>query len=461
MSNLELPPFTINMPFVDAIRRDKVGYVESVVHRTPCMATALFYTVDETSQALCLFNGTLNKPTILLLTPIAYAMLFNNYHVLSFLLKHTRNPAKLLHISCYTADCLDPQGIWFHLYRLLEFPPFLVRRPNTDLYAKIVEAAGGVSGAGFNQPYHLSSSVYKRNQRRWKYATTLDNAWEMIDCSAELFIAGCDARKFAAEVDFEKLMLVCQENRSTATHFVYFLQLLLFHGADLTSLVVLGNYLNALQQMLYLKGCSTQAMRCLFIAVFNLAGEKWLFFKHIVEKLQADLEIDELPRENLRSLKLICVRRTREVIPGVGFLRNIWKMEELDEEAKLAVITGLTWDRWMDIAVTNTAPFDLRSLIRLGRQEETEVGKQLVLEISNPNRAVRERESEWAKVNVNVDSRVQLGGRNMFKRDNIQLWRTTAFGQIRHSNEITKNAINETRLHLEVEAGGKEGPEES
>ncbi|KAM7532679.1 hypothetical protein Aperf_G00000130584 [Anoplocephala perfoliata] len=283
----------------------------------------------------------------------------------------------------------------------------------------------------------------------------------MIDCSAELFIAGCDARKFAAEVDFEKLMLVCQENRSTATHFVYFLQLLLFHGADLTSLVVLGNYLNALQQMLYLKGCSTQAMRCLFIAVFNLAGEKWLFFKHIVEKLQADLEIDELPRENLRSLKLICVRRTREVIPGVGFLRNIWKMEELDEEAKLAVITGLTWDRWMDIAVTNTAPFDLRSLIRLGRQEETEVGKQLVLEISNPNRAVRERESEWAKVNVNVDSRVQLGGRNMFKRDNIQLWRTTAFGQIRHSNEITKNAINETRLHLEVEAGGKEGPEES
>lgn len=471
MSNLELPPYIVNMSFVDAIRRDNVEYVKGVVRRTPCMATALFYTVDENSRALCLFDSILNNPTILLFTPIAYAMLFNSYRVLSFLLKHMRNPAEVLHISCYTADCLDPRGIWFHSYRLLEFPPFLVRRPNAELYVKIVDAAGGISGAGFNEPHQLGCSIYKRNKMVTKNTTILDNAWEvfwciwsefrnpvqMVDCSAELFIAGCDARKLAAKIDFEKLMLACQQNRGTATHIVYFLQLLLFHGADLTSHVVLGNYLNALQQMLYVKGCNTQAICGLFIAVLNLAGKKWLGFRHIVERLQADLRIDELPEENQNSLQMICVRRIREMMPGTGFLRYLWKMEELNEDAKRAVATGLIQHRLLDITEPNIASFKLRKVIRLGRvsQKPIEPERKLTIGIPKSEEAVAEEASGHKEVSAKADSRVQLRRPIMFKRDYSKLWRAADEG-INGSDGITANVADATALPLELDESEKE-----
>ena len=357
MCNLELPPYIINMPFINAIQRDWAEYVEGVIRRTPCMATALFYTVDE-NNTLCLFDGLLHSPSILLLTPLAYAILFNSLRVITFLLRDT--PAGIPRISihdtfCYTADCLDPNGIWFYSYRLLKFPPLLLRRPSAKLYAALIDASGSVNSVNFDQPQSLTCTIYQRNRLVTQNTTAVENAWEalwciwrgfripkfMVDCSSELFIAGCDARKVAKRIDFEKLMTACEQTSSNNTYIVYFLQLLIFHGVDMQERSILTNYVNALLQVSKLKCCDGRAKRSLFISVFNLAGNQWKDFQKAFEKLCDSYQVAALPKDDQESLQMHCVRAIRRFIPGAGFFRHVWRMEELNESAKRVLMTGL------------------------------------------------------------------------------------------------------------------------
>ncbi|KAL5108476.1 hypothetical protein TcWFU_001383 [Taenia crassiceps] len=365
MCNLELPPYIINMPFITAIRRDCVEYVEGVVRRTPCMATALFYTVDE-NRTLCLFDGILHSPTILLLTPLAYAMLFNSQRVLTFLLRDKSGAG--IQASCFTADCLDPEGIWFYSYRLIEFSALLVRRPNAQLYSSLLEAAASPTRISFNAEQRLSCSIYHRKRLVSKSTTMVDNAWEalwciwrefrspmtMVDCSSELFVAGCDARRLAARVDFEKLMVACRQTRNSNTHFIYFLQLLIFHGVDMQVKEVLANYVNTLLQVSFRESCDSRARKSLFIAMFNLAGQKWEEFKETIEKLRLILRLDSLPHHDRQSLQMCCVRRLRQLLPGTGFFRHVWLMTKLNESAKRTLMTGLIKHKKFELGATQT-----------------------------------------------------------------------------------------------------------
>ncbi|VDM32846.1 unnamed protein product [Hydatigera taeniaeformis] len=329
------------------------------------MATALFYSVDE-NRTLCLFDGILHSPTILLLTPLAYAMLFNSKRVLAFLLRDKTGSS--IQASCFTADCIDPKGIWFHSYRLLEFSTLLVRRPDAQLYSRLLEAADSPTRINFNMEQRLSCTIYRHKRVVSRSTTMVDNAWEalwciwrefrnpmtMVDCSSELFIAGCDARKLAARVDFEKVMAACRQTKNSNTHFIYFLQLLIFHGVDMQVKEVLANYVNTLLQLSLREGCDSRARKSLFIAVFNLAGQTWEEFREAIEEMRGILRMDSLSHHDQQSLQMFCVRRLRQLLPGAGFFRHVWLMSKLNESAKRTLMTGLIKHKKFEPSATPT-----------------------------------------------------------------------------------------------------------
>lgn len=399
-------------------------YVEGVVRRTPCMATALFYTVDE-NRTLCLFDGILHSPTILLLTPLAYAMLFNSQRVLTFLLRDKTGAS--IQASCFTADCLDPEGIWFYSYRLLEFSALLVRRPNAQLYSRLLEAAASPTRISFNMEQRLSCSIYHRKRVVSKSTTIVDNAWEalwciwrefrspmtMVDCSSELFIAGCNARRLAARVDFEKVMVACRQTRNSNTHFIYFLQLLIFHGVDMQVKEVLANYVNALLQLSFRESCDSRARKSLFIAVFNLAGQKWEEFKETIEKIRVILRVDSLPHHDQKSLQMCCVRRLRQLLPGTGFFRHVWLMARLNESAKRALMTGLIKHKKIDLGTMQTV-WKLKSTEGTKKKNKEE-------KINEEEEEKKENDEEWAESRnertEEIASTETSATRNAYERD--------------------------------------------
>ncbi|VDD83667.1 unnamed protein product [Mesocestoides corti] len=345
MSNLDLPPYIINMPFITAIRKDCIEYIQGVVKKTPCMATALYYVVDE-HQALCMFDGVVHYPIILLMTPFAFAMLFNSKRVLRFFMQTTNT----MNAPCYIADSLDPQGVWYNQYRLIEFSPLFVRRPNPDLYNTLREFQ-----FNFNGKHTLKCTTYEKKRKVRENAMTAESPWEalwcvwnefrnpaiMLDCSSELFIAGCDVRKLAARIDLSKLLTECRSTRTSNTHIAYFLQLTIFHGVDLQVSDVLANYLNAILQLTTVEGCNDTVRKNLFISVYNLGGDRCLDYEDVIKTLQKLMRIATLPIHDQRSLQMTCVRRIRQILPGSGFYSTVWKMKLLNESSKRVLMTGL------------------------------------------------------------------------------------------------------------------------
>lgn len=346
MPQLDLPPYIINVPFLTAIRKDCIEYIDGVVRNTPCMATSLFYTVDE-DKALCMFDEVLHYPVILLMTPFAYAILFESKRALKYFAKKTGGSTEA---HCYVADCLDPDGIWYRHYRVIEFSPVLVRRPTASLYAILMDV-----GFKFDEPKSLKCSLYKKWKLQSANESVADNAWEamwsvwgqfrnpaiLLDSTSELLIAGCNARKLARRVDFGKLLTLCHTTKSLYTQIVYFLQLLIFHGIDMQDSEILANYLNAVLQLTSVEEGEPRARRNLFLSIYYLAGNRIDEYGEFVENIQRIMRIKEMPRHLQQSLQMQCVRLIRQVSRPRGFYRNIWKSRRLNEPCKRLLLTGL------------------------------------------------------------------------------------------------------------------------
>ncbi|KAL7061002.1 hypothetical protein AAHC03_09547 [Spirometra sp. Aus1] len=342
MNLIELPAYVINMPLITAIRQDNLPYVVAALEKFPCLASSLFYTVDE-KQVLGLFKGLLQPPTALLLTPFGYAFLFGSKQVLKHLLTNTNTSQQ----TCFVADCLDPEKRWRKRHRILEIPPLALRVPLAETYRPLM-----LNKFNFDNPHQINCRVFAGTCMKMSKIVA-DSAWEMIwavwppakdanvlvEFTAVLLNSGCNAKQLVRRINFEKVFNSCKPAVTNPANFVSFLYLLMFHGADLQDTTVLANFLNAI---VYLTSLGTQEMHILkglFIAVFNLSND-CRDYPTVVGIIKRALKIDKLSRTAHRSLKFMCIRRIRRLIDGAGFFRTISKMN-IDKECKYALLTGI------------------------------------------------------------------------------------------------------------------------
>ncbi|VDL94235.1 unnamed protein product [Schistocephalus solidus] len=342
MNLLELPAYVINMPLITAIRQDNLPYVIAALEKYPCLASSLFYTVDE-KQVLGLFKGLLQPPTALLLTPFGYAFLFNSKQVLTHLLLNTNTSQQ----SCFVADCLDAEKRWRKRHRILEIPPLALRVPLAETYRPLM-----LNKFNFDNPQQINCRVFAGTCFKRSQVVT-ESVWEMIwsvwppakdanilvEFTAVLLNAGCNAKQLVKRINFEKLFNTCKPAVTNPANFVSFLYLVIFHGADLQDTTVLANFLNAIVYLTTLDTQETHILKGLFIAVYNLSSG-CSEYPTVVGIIKRALKIEKLSRTAHHSLKFMCIRRIRRLIDGAGFFRAISKMN-IDKECKYALLTGI------------------------------------------------------------------------------------------------------------------------
>ncbi|VDN08969.1 unnamed protein product [Dibothriocephalus latus] len=342
MNLVDLPAYVINMPLITAIRQDNLPYVIAALEKYPCLACSLLYTVDE-KQVLGLFKGLIQPPTALLLTPFGYAFLFSSKEVLKHLLLNTNTSQQ----TCFVADCLDSEQRWRKRHRILEIPPMALRVPQAETYRPLMLNKFNFdnrqqincrvfTGTGFKTSQVVAESVWEMVWSVWPPAK---DANVLVEFTAVLLNAGCNAKLLVKRLNFEKLFNSCKPAATNPANFVSFLYLLIFHGADLQDNTVLANFLNAIVYLTTLDTQETHILKGLFIAVYNLSND-FSEYPIIVGIIKRALKIDKLSRSVHRSLKFMCIRKIRRQIGGAGFFRTISKMN-MDKECKYALLTGI------------------------------------------------------------------------------------------------------------------------
>lgn len=342
MIHLDLPPYIINMPFVDAIRNDNVNYIEGTLHHHPNMVSSLFYTVDE-DRVLCLFEY-LRQPAILLLSPFAYALLFGSFRVARFI--DGKSP-EAWRRTCVVADCQDSEGIWYNCHRVIEFSPIAIRCPSKGIYRHLK-----FKDFDFNAQQVLSCTLHMMSSIK-KSSTTSESVWEylwslwprmrdlstLVDVTSDLLTAGIKANQLTRRVNLEKLYISCNKTKTSLNQFISFLYLLLFHGVDLTKNDVLGNFLNVVYYLTSEESVNMPSLQILFMAIYNLSNgcrEYSLAVKELVDIM----EITSLDKQSQGSLTMLCVRRIRSLACGPMFFRQISRLD-IPREVKHIILSGL------------------------------------------------------------------------------------------------------------------------